>query len=178
VRDGEFGLLMEEIYPEEVAARRAAGLRVAEVSCLADRRRDSYRFFGLFCELSRLMAQLAVKLDVDEFLVAVHPRHAALYRRHMAFRRLGDRRSYPTVQASPAVALVLNFSRAQIESPGSWKKFFGQQVPDSVLKPCPISLEDREYFQSMLETVPDWSHGCMPATVCAGNRPCSTAMCA
>ena len=39
VRDGELGLPMEEIYPEEVNARRNKSVGLAEVSCLADRRR-------------------------------------------------------------------------------------------------------------------------------------------
>src|SRR5436190_2268256 len=66
VRDGELGLPMEEIYPEEVASRRDCGVRLAEVSCLADRRKDSARFFGLFREMTRLMAQLGKNTGVDE----------------------------------------------------------------------------------------------------------------
>jgi hypothetical protein len=179
VRDGELGLPMEEIYPKEVAERRAAGVRVAEVSCLADRRRDTSRFFALFVDLSRLMAQLAVKTDVDELLIAVHPRHVPLYQRYMAFRRLGDQRAYPAVQANPAVALVLNFSQAQVESPKSWKEFFGQQLADSTLQSSPISREDQEHFRSILEAEPNSLQGFMPAAVCGGNptRAGALAMC-
>ncbi len=83
---------MEAVFPDEVAARRAAGIGLAEVSCLADRRQGTARFFGLFCELSRLMAQLARKTGVDELVVVVNPRHAPLYRRYMAFEQIGEER--------------------------------------------------------------------------------------
>jgi hypothetical protein len=152
VRDGELGLPMEEIYPEEVNERRARGVRLAEVSCLADRREDPARFFGLFCELGRLMAQLGINSGVDELLVTVHPRHASIYRRYMAFQPLGDRREYPAVQGNPAVALSLNFERAKLDSPKSWREFFGEPLPERVLRPCPISDVDREYFSRLLST--------------------------
>jgi hypothetical protein len=165
VRDNEFGLPMEDVYRTEVAERRAAGFRLAEVSCLADRRRDAYRFFGLFCELSRLMAQLAIKQGIDELVIAVHPRHASLYRRYMAFRRFGERRDYPTVQNHPAVALVLNFSQAQAERPTGWKKFVGPQLPDSVLQSRPMPQADRDYFRSFVEADAGPVCGGLPSTV-------------
>jgi hypothetical protein len=151
VRDNPMGLPMEAIYSKEVTQRRAEGLNLAEVTCLADRRRDSHRFFGLFCELSRLLAQLAWKSAVDELLVAVHPRHAALYHRYMAFQRVGEQRSYPTVKHNPAVALSLNFKQAQAQRPTAWREFFGQWLPGNVLQSCPISDADERHFRSILE---------------------------
>lgn len=153
VRDGELGLPMESLYPEEVAARRAAGVHVAEVSCLADRRQGTARFFGLFCELSRMMAQLARKTGVDELLVVVNPRHAPLYRRYMAFEQIGEVRDYDAVEGFPAVPLSLNFAKAKVEKPKSWREFFGEPLPDDALQSCPISADDREYFFSVLDPV-------------------------
>ena len=150
VRDGELGLPMEEIYPEEVAARRKRGVRLAEVSCLADRRKDAARFFGLFREMTRLMAQLGTNTGVDELLVAVHPRHTGIYRRYMAFKPLGDLRNYPAVQERPAVALCLNFNAAKIDSPKSWNEFFAVPLPTDVLRTCPMPEADQEYFVSLL----------------------------
>jgi hypothetical protein len=149
VRDGELGLPMEEIYANEVDSRRALGFRLAEVSCLADRRRDAERFFGLFCDMSRLMAQLAKSLGVDELLAAVHPRHAPLYRRYMAFTHMGDRRDYQTVCGSPAVALNSNFARAAAESPESWGRFFGEPLPHAAIQSHPMPESDRDYFLSL-----------------------------
>lgn len=151
VRDGKLGLPMESVFPEEVAARRKAGIGLAEVSCLADRRQGTARFFGLFCELSRLMAQLARKTGVDELVVVVNPRHAPLYRRYMAFDQIGEERVYDAVQGFPAVPLSLNFAKAKIHKPKSWHEFFGEQMPDAALAPCPICEEDRGYFQALLD---------------------------
>jgi hypothetical protein len=151
VRDGELGIPMEQIYPGEVAQRREAGLRIAEVSCLADRRRSEFRFFELFCELGRVMAQLAYRTGIDELLVSVHPRHAPLYRRYMAFEQIGDRRDYPLVCDHPAVALRLNFAEAEVYRPKAWREFFGEPLPPDVLVRCPISTEDGDYFRAILE---------------------------
>ena len=150
VRDGELGLPLEDIYPEQVSWRRAAGLRLAEVSCLADRRRSGSRFFGLFCEMSQIATQLAHRLDVEELLVAVHPRHAPLYRRSMAFQQIGDRREYPTVGGNPAVALSLNFANARKQRTTGWKNLFSRPIPADVLVPCPISNTDREHFLALV----------------------------
>jgi hypothetical protein len=153
VRDGDLGLPMESLYPEEVAARRVAGIRLAEVSCLADRRQGTARFFGLFCELSRLMAQLARKTGVDELVVVVNPRHAPLYRRYMAFEQIGDEREYDAVEGFPAVPLSLNFAKAKVEKPKSWREFFGEPLPDEALQTSPISTDDRDYFLSVLDSI-------------------------
>lgn len=153
VRDGELGLPMEALYAEEVAARRAAGMRVAEVSCLADRRQGTARFFGLFCDLSRLMAQLARNTGVDELLVVVNPRHAPLYRRYMAFEQIGDEREYDAVEGFPAVALSLNFAKAKVNKPKSWREFFGEPLPQEALQSCPITTDDRDYFYAVLDSI-------------------------
>jgi hypothetical protein len=155
VRNGQLGLPMEQIFPDIISQRRADGRKIAEVSCLADRRSDPGRFFKLFCELGRLMAQLAIKQGIDELLVAVHPRHSAIYRRFMAFRPLGDRRDYPMVCGSPAVPLVLNFADAQANSPAAWQHFFGEHLPDEVLQACPLSEADAEYFRSVMAVPTD-----------------------
>ncbi len=169
VRDGELGLPMEAVFPDEVAARRAAGIGLAEVSCLADRREGTARFFGLFCELSRLMAQLAKKTGVDELVVVVNPRHAPLYRRYMAFEQIGDERIYDAVQGFPAVPLSLNFAKAKINKPKSWHEFFGEQLPEDVLQACPISSEDQEYFSSVLDQGGDAIDSNLNCAVSYGN---------
>jgi hypothetical protein len=151
VRDGELGLPMEAIFPEIVRSRRMAGVRPAEVSCLADRRRNITRFYELFCELCRVMAQLAARTDVDELLICVHPRHAPIYHRHMAFEQIGPCRDYPTFCGKPAVALSLNFAFAQQNSPTSWERFFGSPLPSDVLVSARICEDDRAYFQALME---------------------------
>jgi hypothetical protein len=151
VRDSEMGLPMEDVYDDEVTARRAAGAHVAEISCLADRRQGPVRFFDLFRDMCRLTAQLAWHLGVDELLAAVHPSHTAFYRRYLAFEPMGERRDYPTVCGNPAMALCLNFAKASQDHPQRWREFFGERLPNDVLVHSPISVVDREYFLSLAE---------------------------
>jgi len=153
VRDGELGLPLEAIYPEEVAARRAAGLKLAEVSCLADRRRDIVRFFALFCDLARLMIQMADRDDVDQLLIAVHPRHARMYRRAMGFKQVGDDRDYPAVNSNPAVLLSLDLPEARVELPLAWQAFVGDPLPVAVVESRPICEVDRYYFSKLALSV-------------------------
>jgi hypothetical protein len=151
VRDSEMGLPLEDVYDDEVTARREAGVHLAEISCLADRRDGPVRFFNLFREMCQLTAQLAWSLGVEELLAAVHPSHTAFYRRYLAFEPLGERRDYPTVCGNPAMALALNFQRASHEHPKRWHEFFGQPLPAAALLEAPMSVADREYFLTLAE---------------------------
>lgn len=151
VIDGALGLPMECVYGEEVAKRREQGLFAAEVSCMADRRKNFRGFLPVFFGVSRLMAQYAWSRGVHELLVAVHPKHAKFYRRYMAFSPFGQLRAYPTVRNNPAVALALNFDRVNRDRPKSFDTFFGQWLPDEQLKPRPITPAQCEYFRSMVD---------------------------
>jgi hypothetical protein len=146
VRDGELGLPLEEIYADDVRRLRSSGVRLAEVSCLADRRRDFARFFPLFCELARVMIQASVRNGIDQLLIAVHPRHARIYQRAMAFEQIADDRDYPAVNGNPAVLLKLDLARAQVEVPLTWSAIVGQDLPEPVVRPRPICEVDRLYF--------------------------------
>ncbi|RIK80364.1 MAG: long-chain N-acyl amino acid synthase [Planctomycetota bacterium] len=146
VCDGHLGLPMEVIYPEEIARQRAAGRKLAEVSCLADRRRDPCRYFPVFLELCRMMVQSARYRGVDQLLAAVHPRHARFYRRYMAFTNFGDIREYPSVCNNLAEALCLDFPRIDRERPSTYELFFGEPLPAETIRPRPISWADQEFF--------------------------------
>lgn len=151
VLDGALGLPMEVVYGEEVASRRKQGLFLAEVSCLADRRKNFRGFLPIFFGVSRLMAQYAWSRGVHELLVAVHPKHAKFYRRYMAFSPFGELRAYPTVRNNPAVALALNFDHINRNRPKSFGTFFGQWLPEERLIPQPITPTECEYFGSMVD---------------------------
>jgi hypothetical protein len=151
VIDGELGLPMETVYPGEVENRRQQGLRVGEVSCLADRRANFRGSFPVFLRLCRLMVQYARRQGLDQLLVAVHPRHVRFYRRFLDFRVAGEVRDYPTVRNHPAVALCLDFERIDRELPENYDTFFGQPLPPWELEPRPISDSDREYFRAMVD---------------------------
>lgn len=145
VPDCEEGLPMESIYPLEIEALRAQGVRLAEVSCLADRRKDPRRFLPAFCQLTRVMAQYARRQGIDELLVAVHPRHARFYSRYLGFQQIGGLAACDYVQGRPAVALSFNFDRFDRERPPCYSTFFGEQIPVSELEPYHVPAEERVF---------------------------------
>ncbi len=151
IMHGELGMPMESVYAGEVDELRGRGLRLGEVSCLADRRADACGFFPVFVRTSRLMVQYARHRGLDALVAAVHPKHARFYRRYMDFRMFGQEKTYPTVRNNPAVALWLEFTRIDREPPRSYDSFFGQQIPFESLQPQPISRADCEYFRAMID---------------------------
>lgn len=149
--DGELGLPLERIYAEEVASRRAQGLKLGEVSCLADRRHDFRRFFPVFCALNRWMIQFARAQALDQVLVAVHPKHARFYTRNMGFEVIGGLANYPSVCNRPAVALCFDFARNDREPFPYYDRFFSNPIPREELAPAPLSAGEIAYFSSMVD---------------------------
>jgi len=147
VAEGELGLPMEAIYDAEVTQLRADGLRLAEVSALADRRRELSRTLPVFRNLMRLMVQTARRRGIERLLVAVHPRHAKFYQRVLNFEALGNEKSYPQVRNRPAVALSLDFAQIDRVRPVNYDTFFARSLPDEQLQPRPMSPEDRVHFE-------------------------------
>jgi hypothetical protein len=109
----------------------------------------------MFVQTSRLMIQYARYRGLDAVLAAVHPKHSRFYRRYMDFEVFGQERTYPTVRNNPAVALWLEFARID-RGPaerynGRYEMFFKEQIPFDNLQPQPISGNDSEYFQPMID---------------------------
>jgi hypothetical protein len=152
IMDGEeLGIPMDSVYNEEVNRLRRRGLKLGEVSCLADCQRHVKEFFPIFLNTSRFMVQYARYRGLDALVAAVHPKHARFYRRFMDFRLFGLEKTYPTVRNHPAVALWLEFARIDREIPQQYQFFFGEKIPFSLLLPQPISDSDREYFRPMID---------------------------
>lgn len=152
VMDGELGVPMESIFPDEIEWLRDQGVSFAEVSCLANGCRDRVRAFPLFLSVNRLMAQYARRQGAEKLVIAVHPRHAAFYRRYMGFRELADeQRSYPAVCNRPAVALVLDFEEIDRTRPPIWEHAFGEPAKPWELAPRPMSDADWIYFAPAVE---------------------------
>jgi len=145
VIDGVLGMPMESIFYDEVAARRDAGLRLAEVTCLADRRSQPRRFMPVMIGLSRLMSQFARSRRVDELLVAVHPSHARFYRRYLNFEPISDERAYPLVCHNPALALSLNFARIDEHRPDCYDHMT-EPLPPTAFERAPMSDVEIAYF--------------------------------
>ncbi len=152
VGDGELGLPMEAVYASEVESRREQGLRVGEVSCLADRRSEFRRCFPVFLRLCRFTAQYAWRIGLQQLLVAVHPKHARFYKRFMDFETIGEQRSYPSVRNNPAVAMMLDMVRLHRERPEAYYTLYAPVIDHDHLKPQPITHSQREYFCPMVDS--------------------------
>lgn len=146
IGDGELGLPMEDLYAAEVDVRRQKGIRLAEVSCLADRRADFERAFGMLVQLMSLTAQTAVRLQIDQLLIAVHPRHGAFYERFFGFEVIGAMKSYEAVNNKPAVALALDLMGIAESCPRGYERLFGTPFSDEVLAPAGPSAELHRYL--------------------------------
>lgn len=139
IGDGELGLPMEDLYGDEVGAKRQAGLRLAEVSCLADRRRDFERSFATLVQLMSLTAQAAAHQGIDQLLIAVHPRHGAFYQRFFGFELIGGLKSYEAVNNKPAVALALDLNHIAEHCPRGHDRLFGKPFSAEELQPRTMS---------------------------------------
>ncbi len=144
IGDGSAGLPMESIFPEEIQGLRAQSLRLAEVSCLADRRRHLLRFLPLFVRVARLLLQFSRHHGIERLLIAVHPKHGRFYQRFYGFRQLGHERPYSSVQNAPAVAYALDYSWM---SPERHELSFGESIPCEELQPWPMSSAECTYFE-------------------------------
>jgi hypothetical protein len=155
VRDGGLGLPMESVYGEEVDRLRQRGLQLAEVSCLADRRKGQERSATMLFRVMGMMAQCAEYRGVDELMIAVHPRHALFYQRAMCFTPIGELVSYQSVCGNPAVALSLNLKRAPVDYPREYRRFFGDRFSTRDFQPRPIPDESLPYFQLVSQACAD-----------------------
>jgi hypothetical protein len=152
VRDGKLGLPMEAIYGEQVRYLRRRGLRLGEVSCLADRRLGDKNFLPLVLRLMSLAAQCAERRGVDQLLIAVHPRHGKFFRRFAAFRPIGGLKTYEAVCGRPAVALALDLNRVVLDHFDLYKQFFGVYFSSEVFKCHSMSETIRGEFEPVVAT--------------------------
>ena len=57
----------------------------------------------------------------------------------------------PSVRNRPAVALCLDFARVDRERPENYWNFFGEALPDELLRPQPITPAQCDYFRDMID---------------------------
>jgi hypothetical protein len=114
-RDSTEGLLAEELFAEEVARFRDAGLQICEFTKLAmDRRARSPR---LLAALFHVAYAYAHRINsYHSLLIEVNPRHVRYYETMLGFKVVGAERHNTRVNA-PAVllSLDLNYARKQID---------------------------------------------------------------
>jgi hypothetical protein len=148
VPDGEMGLPLDTMYAPEVAALRQAGLRLAEIGCLADRRSSPVRFVKVFGELARLVVQVASQRGMDALVLAAHPRHAKFYIRSFGFEPFGGLKYCPYAEGNPAVALVLEFQR--IRGTRFNEQLFGNPFKSEQLLQTQWSSGSREWLRRLV----------------------------
>lgn len=107
--DSGEGLLVDELYGPEVDAFRRMKRKVCELSMFAiDPQYSSHHvlasLFYLAYRYGRTLHQ------VTDAFIEVNPRHAGFYERVLHFRRIGEIRNCPRVDA-PAVLLHLDLER-------------------------------------------------------------------
>lgn len=117
-RDSSNGLLVEELFADEVARFRDAGLPICEFTKLAmDRRARSPRLLAALFHVAYAYAHRVS--SCHSLLIEVNPRHVRYYQTMLGFQVIGEARHNPRVDA-PAVllSLDLNYAKEQIRNYG------------------------------------------------------------
>ena len=108
--DSDAGLLVDELYRDELDRARGQGRVVCEFGKLAvDSERASKRVLASLFHLAYIYARLLH--DATDVFIEVNPRHAAYYRRMLGFEPAAETRICARVNA-PAVLLRLDLAHA------------------------------------------------------------------
>jgi hypothetical protein len=127
------GLPLEEIFPEEIAALRQGGARVAEVTSFAATDMSLREFSQVFLALIRLMKQHHVRHGGDTWVITVNPKHRTFYTKALGYVPLGPCRPHPKVQGAPAEAYVLDVDGMRARAPERFQEMFGEPLPTAAL---------------------------------------------
>jgi hypothetical protein len=150
--DSPLGLPLEGQFPQEAAAFRKEGKKLAEVSLLAldstyfSRARFSLLHFkklrGLFC-LSKAMMNYARAAKVSDLLIVVHPKHELLYS-YMGFEVFGDVKTYPGACGNLALPMRLDLESMlnRVHVSGKDRYLFSNQV-NELAEINPFQLDDQ-----------------------------------
>ncbi len=153
ISDDSRSVPMHAIYPDEVDALRAAGGYFAEVSCLASRRGcfSPHKMFDVFVQLVGLMFQYARYNDLQQLLIAVHPRHARFYRRALGFEQIGDLKAYQAVRSNPAVACAHDFARLDLQPYLLYDRVYATRFDWRDLLRQPMLPEQRDALRRLVD---------------------------
>lgn len=151
VGDGAYGLPMESLFADEINAMRAEGLRLAEVSCLAqDQSGDPSGRFETFVRMVSLLFQTARRREIDRLLLAVHPRHAKLYQRLFGCERCSDIKQYDAVQGNPAVLCSHDFAAMDVKRFPLYDQIYRTKFAPWQLDGAHMSAEEKAYFEQFV----------------------------
>ncbi|MFP5381021.1 MAG: N-acyl amino acid synthase FeeM domain-containing protein [Gammaproteobacteria bacterium] len=106
--DGAPGLVVDELYREEVDQLRARGKKVAELTKLAvDESTASKAVLAALFHIAFIYAYHIHKYT--DFVIEVNPRHVLFYKRMLGYAQLGPEKMCPRVGA-PAVLLHIEMA--------------------------------------------------------------------
>lgn len=109
IGDSARGLPCDSLWAANLAAVRADGRRVAEVSALAVSEAWRGRSLVMLRALVRAVGVYGRDIArLDTLCIAVHPRHAPFYEALLRFRRYGELKACDAVNGAPAVGLQLD----------------------------------------------------------------------
>jgi hypothetical protein len=138
IGDGQLGLPMETIYPEQIATRRKQGISFVEISCLADKEHGHQKCFSIVSRLMALTAQCAKHHNVDQLLITVHPRHTMFYERFLCFKIIGEEKAYPLMRNHPAIAMMMDLNTIKCDHPRVYQRLFGTPFDKKTFQHRPI----------------------------------------
>jgi hypothetical protein len=153
ISDDSQGVPMQAIYPEAVDALRAAEIYFAEVSCLASRRGcfSPHKMFDIFVQLVGLTIQYARHNDLQQLLIAIHPRHARFYRRALGFEQIGGLKRYEAVRGNPAVACVHDFVRLDLQPYLLYDRVYATRFDWRDMLRQPMLPEERDALRRLVD---------------------------
>lgn len=109
--DSQRGLLVDDLYREEVDGLRRTGSRICEFTKLAVETGESSReVLAMIFHIAFIYARRMH--GCDDLLIEVNPRHVRFYRAALGFEQLGEPRMCPRVNA-PAVLMRLRLDHCE-----------------------------------------------------------------
>lgn len=139
IADSARRLPCDALWGADLAALRASGHRLAEVSALAVSEAWRGRGLVMLRPLVRAVGVYGRELaGLDTLCIAVHPRHAPFYEGLLRFRRFGDLKACAAVNGAPAVGLRLDLRQLD----GALDEPFAAEV---------FAAEERRYVRARLE---------------------------
>jgi hypothetical protein len=148
VRDGQLGLPVESLFADEVAAMRSAGMKLAEVSCVASGvGEDKRQRFETLVKMIGLTIHAARRRGVGRLLLAVHPRHARLYQRLFGCVPCSEVKQYAAVQGNPALLCAHDFAELDRRRYPLYNQIYGDYYRPWQLDGTRMTDEEIEFFQ-------------------------------
>jgi hypothetical protein len=149
IEDGEFGMPLDLLYPQDIARLRRGGTKVAELTCLAAETTEHRLRWSILRVLLRSALELAAARRIEVLTVCIHPRHARFYEDRLGFVQLGPSRNCPWVCGQPAIAMYRSLSAERNE------KTLADETEPAVIPLRDATMDvpgddGREYFRQLL----------------------------